>query len=80
MNVEFITKSETVLKVVIPTFFVLGIILDICIWKWRKLVNFLLHIELINIILRTCVPYNNGEAKNETFLYQLILLFVFYSC
>ena len=62
MRQDFVDETEAYVKFAIITLLPIGILLDVLIWRWRKLANVLLYYELVSsFVLHGFVPYDFGD-------------------
>ena len=50
------------------TLLVVGVLLDLLAWKYRKLARFIIYYELIMNLLMSFVPINLGELSNPFYV------------
>lgn len=67
LNHEFIDKSEAVIKTIIIALIPVGVILDLLIWRYRHLANWVIYYEFVQILLQGFVPFQYGD-------FQLLML------
>ena len=65
MNEEFIRKTETTIEYAIVVVIVLGVILNILIYKFRNLAHWIIYLEVVFLMLTCFKPKNFGHAINR---------------
>ena len=58
VDIEFVEKSQGVVTTILICMIILGIFLDIIVWRRRHLAFMMLYYELSMIIIMSLVPYN----------------------
>ena len=62
------------------TLILLGILLDILCWKYRKSSQYIIYYELTRMLIMAFVPIDHGETTNGVFFMQLLYYMILYSC
>ena len=68
------------IKICIWVSFVVAIVLDIIIWKYRKYASYIIYYELILSCLQAFLPLNYGDMSNLTYLFATVWVQIVYSC
>lgn len=63
VNVEFVVASEPHVKLAIMILIVLGVILDVVVWRRRHLGKYIIYYELLSLIVQTFLPFNFGDFE-----------------
>ena len=80
MNHDFVQKSELPVKIVICALIVLGIIVDVMVWRWRHLAKYIAYYELLFMMVHGFVPLNYGDFKNMVHLMAMTFSWFLYTC
>ena len=70
VNQEFASAIEPYVKIAIFVLILIGVLVDIILYKHRKYANYLLYYELVSTIVQGFVPFNYGDFRN------LFLIFI----
>ena len=57
---DFVNKSEGIIKIIMVTMIILGVLLDLLSWKYRQYARFIVIYELAITLLMSFVPTNLG--------------------
>ena len=60
INLEFVKSSESIVKIAVVTMIVLGVLLDMLVWRARKFANLILYYEMFGVLIQGFVPYDLG--------------------
>ena len=63
INQEFVSATETYVKIAIYALIVLGVLLDIVVWKQRRFASWLLYYECVSFIVQGFVPFDYGNFR-----------------
>ena len=77
MNLQLIEMTEPVVKVTTITLIVIGVLLDLLVWRRRNYANWLFNYELLNMLNQGLVPFHYGHftlAIHTTFLVTIYVL------
>ena len=80
INHEFVRDSENIIKFATCVMIVVGVVLDILIWRKRKLANILFLYEIIYCFVYGFVPLDFGHMSS---VFQIMILscnYMIYSC
>ena len=80
MNLDFVERSQSAIKVAIIALIPMGVILDLLVWRWRHLANYLIYFELINMLIQALVPLNYGDFRNLVHIMVMALSWFGASC
>ena len=59
---------------------ILGVIIDIAAFKYRKLANVLIYYEIVMNIIHALIPYNYGDFEQPFLLAKIVITLISYSC
>ena len=60
INLEFVKSSESIVKIAVVTMIVLGVLLDMLVWKAREFAYLILYYEMFGVLIQGFVPYDLG--------------------
>lgn len=60
-NQSFIDKTEVAVIVTVITMIVLGVLLDVLIWRRRYFAKYIIYFELALALVYGLVPFNNYD-------------------
>ena len=72
LNQEFVNDSEFAVKTTILVMIILGLVLDVLIFKYRWMARYLVYYEVLSIFSQGFVPFNFGDFMN-IFLLMLMV-------
>ena len=64
-NHEFIDRTESTLKAIMIGFQILGALLSIFVWKYRKFAKYLIYGQLISLIIQGFIPAFNDQVQRR---------------
>lgn len=59
---------------------ILGVLLDLLSWKYRKFARYIIYYEMIYGMLFSFVPVNLGDLSNPFYVLNIGVSFVLYAC
>lgn len=62
LNIDFVHQTQTSITYALVVMFVIGILLDVFTFVYRRYANWLLYFEIFFNILMAFVPFNYGET------------------
>ena len=71
VNQEFGAATEPYVRIAIIALIIIGMIVDIVIYKHRKYANWLIYFELVSTLVQGLVPFNYGDFRN---LYLILVM------
>lgn len=80
INTDYVEKSEGVIKIIMVTMIVLGVLLDILTCKYRRCARFIIYYEFIMTLLMSFVPINLGDLSNAFYVLNMCGNFCMFSC
>ena len=76
----YVEKSEGIIKVIMIMLLVVGVLLDLLAWKYRKCARFIIYYELIMNLLMSLTPINLGELSNAFYVLNICGSFCIFAC
>ena len=61
INTELVKSTETMIKIINYIFIVIGVMLDIVIWRHRKYARVIPYLELAVLFIQGFIPFNYGD-------------------
>lgn len=61
IDIEFVKNTETTVKIINYAFIVIGVLLDIVIWRHRKYARIIPYLEIAVLFIQGFVPFNYGD-------------------
>lgn len=80
VDVEYAKKLQLPVTICAVTLVVIGVLLDILIWRKRKFARLLIYYELLSISLQSLVPLDLGDFESMTLLMVLTNTFIWVGC
>ena len=80
INREFAVASEPYVKLAIVILIVLGVILDIAVWRRRHLGKFIIYYELVSLILQNFLPVNMGDFDGLILMMFVVFTNILTAC
>ena len=80
LNLSFIENSELTIKVCLGILCVIGVLLDIFIYKYRQYASVLLYYELISTSFHAFLPLNFGDMRGLYVLLTVSWQFILSCC
>ena len=59
---------------------ILGVILDLLCWRWRKVANTLFYYECFFMVITSLIPMNYGSYQSFITCIELLILVVMIGC
>ena len=77
---QFVHDTELPVKICICVMILLGAVLDIIVWKYRKYASMIIYYELIQQCIIAFLPLNWGDMANLTEALLTLQIFMQFSC
>ena len=61
IDIEFVKNTETTVKIINYIFIVIGVLLDIVVWRHRKYARIIPYLEIAVLFIQGFVPFNYGD-------------------
>ena len=58
----------------------IGIVLDLIVWKWRKLANTILYYELFSFFIQSFVPFDYGDFDQLVLFITTMFVYISAAC
>ena len=79
MDEQVLNVTEPIIRVLMIIFIVMGAIINFISWFRRHLVSYLLHVELMFLLIHRMVPYDYGDFTLEAISIYTIFIFIMFN-